>query len=85
MQDEFEIFQSDKAFKYVGLFFAISLAVWSLYNLIVYGSAGTPFILFVVGQFVYYGVNYWPKWKFRNRKEADNEYGINECVSNKDQ
>ena len=40
MQDEFERFQSDKAFKYLGLFFTISLAVWSLYNLIVYGNAG---------------------------------------------
>ena len=44
MQDEFERFQSDKAFKYVGLFFAISLAVWRLYNLIIYGSAGMPFV-----------------------------------------
>ncbi|HDR8022054.1 TPA: hypothetical protein QCY54_000930 [Bacillus cereus] len=71
MQEEFERFQSDKAFKYVGLFFAISLAVWSLYNLIIYGSAGMPFVLFVLGQFVYFFVNYWPKWKYRNQKEAD--------------
>lgn len=71
MQDEFERFQSDKAFKYGGLFFAISLAVWSLYNLIIYGSAGMPFVLFVLGQWVYFLVNYWPKWKYRNQKEAD--------------
>jgi len=71
MQDEFERFQSDKAFKYVGVFFTISLAIWSLYNLIVDGNAGMPFVLFVLGQWVYFLVNYWPKWKYRNRKEAD--------------
>ncbi|MBG9580634.1 hypothetical protein ABE42_15835, partial [Bacillus thuringiensis] len=54
MQDEFERFQSDKAFKYVGLFFTISLAIWSLYNLIVDGNAGMPFVLFVLGQWVYF-------------------------------
>ncbi|EOO72954.1 hypothetical protein IIC_03842 [Bacillus cereus VD021] len=63
MQDEFERFQSDKAFKYLGLFLTMSLAVWSLYNLIIYGNAGMPF--------VYFFVNYWPKWKYRNQKEAD--------------
>ncbi|WP_002144881.1 hypothetical protein [Bacillus cereus] len=71
MQDEFERFQSNKAFKYVGVFLVISLAIWSLYNLIVYRSAGMPFILFVLGHFVYFFVNYWPKWKYRNSKEAD--------------
>ncbi|MDK7472972.1 hypothetical protein OWP15_09610 [Bacillus paranthracis] len=53
------------------MFLAISLAIWSLYNLIVYGSAGMPFVLFVLGQWVYFLVNYWPKWKYRNQKEAD--------------
>ncbi|PGZ63028.1 hypothetical protein COE58_06880 [Bacillus cereus] len=53
------------------MFFTISLAVWSLYNLIIYGSAGMPFVLFVLGQFVYFFVNYWPKWRYRNSKEAD--------------
>ncbi|TCW59143.1 hypothetical protein EC917_101397 [Bacillus thuringiensis] len=71
MQDEFERFQSDKAFKYVGVFFTISLAIWSLYNLVVDGNAGMPFVLFVLGQWVYFLVNYWPKWKYRNQKEAD--------------
>ncbi len=78
MQDEFERFQSDKAFKYLGLFLAISLAIWSLYNLIVYGSAGMPFVLFVLGQWVYFLVNYWPKWKYRNQKERGS------CMSKQD-
>ncbi|MFE6137677.1 hypothetical protein [Bacillus sp. NPDC057893] len=71
MQDEFERFQSDKAFKYVGVFLVIGLAIWSLYNLIVDGNTGMPFVLFVIGQWVYFLVNYWPKWKYRNSKEAD--------------
>lgn len=69
MQDEYERHQSDKAFKYLGLFYALSLAVWGLYNLIVSGSAGMPFVLLVIGQFIYLLVNYWPKWKFRKLDE----------------
>ena len=38
---------------------------------IVDGNAGMPFVLFVLGQWVYFLVNYWPKWKYRNRKEAN--------------
>lgn len=71
MQDEYERHQSDKAFKYLGVFYAISLAIWGMYNLIVYGSAGTPFILFVIGQFIYFFVNYWPKWQFRKVEENE--------------
>ncbi|MDM5157237.1 hypothetical protein QUF88_26490 [Bacillus sp. DX1.1] len=71
MQDEFERHQSDKAFKFLGVFYALSLAIWGMYNLIVHGSAGTPFVLFVVGQFIYLFVNYWPKWKFGKWKEDE--------------
>ncbi|WP_460291956.1 hypothetical protein, partial [Bacillus cereus] len=59
---EFKTFRKLGSKAFVAGLIAISLAVWSLYNLIIYGSAGMPFVLFVLGQFVYFFVNYWPKW-----------------------
>lgn len=71
MQDEYERHQSNKAFKYLGIFYGISLAVWGLYNLIVNGNPGVPFVLFVIGQIMYLFVINWSKWKMNRMKEDE--------------
>ncbi|MNJ41052.1 hypothetical protein [Paenibacillus fonticola] len=53
--DEMQLSQATRATKWLGLFYSVSLLIWTLYDVVMHNELGIQFIILMAGMLIFFG------------------------------